>query len=598
MRFLATSALLAATLAVPSAGQVPDGTAANAPAGTAPRLPGFAAILAQRPPIVGSRGWTPLSDGTAWQALARSTPVTRQANRWAFAVGLIAGNRTPEALGVLQVMSQDDPDLDLVPAFQLARGAALTALDRPGPALALLATPELGQNPEACAWRLRALERTGDNARALGQVACALAAINGRAPNARSPFIFAAVRSALTLGLQRQAQTWLGLLGKDDAEANLLRGRALLADGKGSAARQRFESASTQGTPEQRASARVGLVAAAISEHRIAPAEAIHRLDAIRFGWRGGDVEQRALRLSFAQADGSHDDATLLRTGATLVRYFNMGTETPTIMARLQTAMAAMLEPNSTVPLPQVAGMFWEYRELAPAGAAGDLMVVHLADRLEAAGLYTRAAELLQYQLSARTTDVAQGPLSVKVATLRIIAGDADAALQTLRETEGPTYSQDMLWDRKRLEAVALSQLGKTDAALAALDDVPGGGALRAEILWRRHDWEGFIATTAPTLPKGQALDEVGQAIVLRHAIALATLGRELQLQALHARYAAAFSKLPSAAAFNVLTQPIAAIDPARISAAMAAIPAASPAGAIADLLDAAPAGDTAARRK
>jgi len=69
--------------------------------------------------------------------------------------------------------------------------------------------------------------------------------------------------------------------------------------------------------------------------------------------------------------------------------------------------------------------------------------------------------------------------------------------------------------------------------------------------------------------------------------VALAMLGREDRLRALHGRYAAAFKGLPTAGAFDMLTASIDKIDPASLDAAIGAIPEASPAGAIGDLLDA-----------
>ena len=66
-------------------------------------------------------------------------------------------------------------------------------------------------------------------------------------------------------------------------------------------------------------------------------------------------------------------------------------------------------------------------------------------------------------------------------------------------------------------------------------------------------------------------------------------LGREADLQALRARYDAAFEGLPSAGVFDVLPRAAGSVDPAAVSEAMAKIPSASPAGQIADLIDAAP---------
>ena len=87
----------------------------------------------------------------------------------------------------------------------------------------------------------------------------------------------------------------------------------------------------------------------------------------------------------------------------------------------------------------------------------------------------------------------------------------------------------------------------------------------------------------------GDALTDVAQARILRLAVALAMLGREGELARLRAQYGAAFATLPTAPAFAALTAAVGAVDPATVSAAMAAIPSSSLAGGIADLIDAAP---------
>jgi len=321
--------------------------------------------------------------------------------------------------------------------------------------------------------------------------------------------------------------------------------------------------------------------------HRIPPADAFKQLDALRYVWRGGPVEERALRIQFRIAMDAHDLRGSLRTGATLLRYFKMGAEGGPMLAELQSWLSAALLPESGVALPEAAGLYWDYKELAPAGAEGDALALRLAGRLQAASLYGRAAELLQYQLTQRREDVAQGPLSVKVAALHILSGRPDRALAVLHETEQPGYTDQMRWDRKRVEAVALHQLGRDGAAMAALDDVPDAAAVRAEIHWRSKDWGAFVTESEAALPSPKGLGEPGQAAVLRQAVALAMLGREDKLQALRSRYGAIFKTLPSARAFDLLTRKVETIDPAALGEAMGAIPEASPAGAIGDLLDA-----------
>ncbi|WP_084581925.1 hypothetical protein [Sphingomonas azotifigens] len=561
-------------------------TASPIPAARVP-LPPFAAVLAQMPTITDSRAWPELTDEDAWEGIIHATPDTRQLARWRYAGSLIRRGMGAEALGVLETMESDDEDLALVAPFQLATGAALVMIGHYRDAVEALSLPELEGNAEACAWRVRALAGTGDAAAAARQINCAVPAINGRTPQERKPFTLAAARGAIAIGQGKAAIAWLKLFGDQDAQANVLRGKALLASGDPGEGLFRLSRAELSGTPEVQAEAKLAHIEGDLRLHRISPGEGIKQLEALRYGWRGGPTEQGALKLEYQLALAENMHRAALRSAATLFRYYRPEGDSGPMLKQIQAWLTEMLAPDSGTPLPEAAGLYWDYKELAPAGTEGDALAVRLAERLEAAGLYPRAAELLQYQLLQRRQDVAQGPLSVKVATLFILSGDPIKALDTIHATEQASYSDAMRFDRKRIEAIALYKLGREAAAMAALDGVPGGAGVRSEIHWRTRNWGSFITENEATLPAPGALSPPGQAIVLRQAVALAMLNQEAKLQALRARYGAAFKTLPSAQAFDLLTQPAKQIDPAKISAAMTAIPEASPTGTIGDLLDA-----------
>ncbi|HVJ02232.1 MAG TPA: hypothetical protein VM662_08620 [Sphingomonas sp.] len=591
MRTAAIALIAGAATAAPTpqGPPLPTNAPITAPLALASALPPFAAELAQMPMITSPQGWQGETGSAAWAALAAARPAGRQFARWRFALGLIAEGKGADALGVLETMRLADADLDLVAPFRLARGAALVLVERGEDAVVALASDELAGNAEACAWRIRALVLAGSEEEALAQINCALPAINARPAVDRSPFVLAAATAAIDTGKPEPALGWLKLFGDQNPAANLLRGRALIASGDQQAGRLRLDRARISGTPQLKADARLGIIEADLAAHTISPAEAIKRLDTLRYTWRGGPVEQRALQLELRLATEVHDLRGQLRAGATLFRYFKLGKEAAPMLASLQATLGSVLAPDSQVPLPEAAGLYWDYRELSPAGAEGDALVLRLANRLEAAGLYARAAELLQYQLVQRMQDVAQGPMSVKVASLHILAGRPDRALQVLRDTEQAGYSDEMRHDRKRVEAIALHKMGKDAAANAALDGLPDAEAIRAEMHWRAKDWNAFATENEGHLPQPKGLGEPAQAAVLRQAVALAMLGREDRLQALRDRYAAAFQGLPSGQAFDALTAAPGTIDSARLGAAMAAIPQASPIGAVGDLLDAAP---------
>jgi hypothetical protein len=570
--------------AVPVVAQ-PVGAAAST------RLPGFAAELAQRPTIASPAGWVAMPERAAWAALARSgSGVARQRARWDYARSLIAGGRGPEAQGVLAVMQRDDPDLAMVDSFRLARAAAYVLTGHPAEAPGLLSTSGLASNAEGCAWRMRSLAESGLSAQALEEAGCARSALAARGLAARTPFILAAAQAAIEAHAPARALNWLAQLPDRAPRANLYRGRAYLALGMPAEARLRLARADHSGSIADRMDARLTGIEAGVANRALKPAQALKQLDDLRFVWRGDHIEERALQLGYRLSIEIHDQRGALAAGAALFRFHDPARQPPGFIVDLQGRLAAVLDAGSKLPLDQAAGLFWDYRDLAPMGAEGDLLVSRLGERLQDAGLYARAAELFEHQLFVRARDIAQGPLSVRVATLHILAGRPDRAVEALRKSPQPGYTDEMIHARERVEAVALSQLGKVQEAFAVLQDVPDADALRAEILWKKRDWPALVAVTGRALPAGRRrLSDVDQAMLLRHAIALAMLGREDALADLRHRYAPAFGGLPTAPVFDMLTASAGTVQPQAIARAMASLPTASPAGEIAELLDVAP---------
>jgi hypothetical protein len=591
-RAAAALGLMAATGAVaalPAA--TPPQTAARAQAAAVPPRPrpaAFAADLADRKLISGPGDWTPMTADRAWLGLANAGPEGRQAARWAYAISLVGRGRGQEARAVLTVMLADEPALATVDAFRLALGAAdaqggnarraLVSLQPGAPVGAGLAA-----NPEACAWRLWALAMTGQAAAALAEVPCARPALAARTVAARHPFLMAGAAAALAAGRPAPVKAWLAALPDADPAANLMRGKSALALGDARTARLRFARAARDGRPQQRIDAEISKLEMTLAHARATPAM-LTQIDQLAFVWRGDERERRALRLAYRSGRDQGDVVRALRSGAALVRHAGLGAELPPLLVEVQALLAASLAPTSRMPIAVAAGLYWEYRDLAPAGAAGDYLASALADRLEARGLYGRAAELLRHQLLQRTADIAQGPLSARVARLFILAGDPEAALAAIRATDTNDYPADMRWDRNRMAAVALYKLGRRAEALAVVQDVPEATAIRSEIHWQDRAWAALIAEAGPRLPAPSKLTGAGETIVMRQAIALAMLGRETQLADMRARYLKAFAGSPRHVTFDMLTRDLASVDAETLQAAMLAIPDTSPAGDIANL--------------
>src|SRR3546814_10505393 len=87
------------------------------------------------------------------------------------------------------------------------------------------------------------------------------------------------------------------------------------------------------------------------------------------------------------------------------------------------------------MPLTARAGLYWDYRDLAAQGAGGDAMVRSLAEQIAAAGLYGRAADLLDHQIENRLSDGARDVVAIRAAQLHLLAGQPQRALDILRKT-------------------------------------------------------------------------------------------------------------------------------------------------------------------
>ncbi len=550
----------------------------------------FAPTLARLPLPSGKAAWPIVTDAASWHALSVSAS-ERQPARWAFARSLIGQDRGAEALGVLETMRQDEPDLLLLDSFRLAYGAALTLAHHDNEALIALTPPAGGSDApsaERCAWRLRALSELGQYEPARALVSCATPALMARPVTARTPFTLAVATIALETGRPQAATAVLAGLSPDHPAATLLRARAEALSGRYAAARTLFGKMAREGSPVERAAARLALIEVGVADQSLTPEAAIRQLNALTFAWRGDAVEERARALAFRLAVERGDHAAALAAGGALIRYFDASHRPPDFRDEVQRQLEAVVAPGATVPLPRSATLLWDYRDILPSGTSGDRLIETFAQRLVQAGLYQQAADLLAYKLRYRTSDIAQGPLSSRVATLQILAGKPGDAVTFLRTTARSDYTPAMIDERRRIQAIALSQLGRIDQAVAILAEVPNSAALRSEILWKQRRWADLVVADQSLLPRPAApLSDVEQVIVLRHAIALAMLGRMSELGSLHQRYGASFESKPTGHVFGLLSGPLNGANGTRLEEALAALPTVSPVDALAPLLDA-----------
>lgn len=529
----------------------------------------FAATLAETAmPAFAERG----AMARAWRDVARSDAATRQSRRWALATAMIGNGRGSDAIGVLETMHRSENALELVPAWQLAMGIAQGQANHATTAAQWLDRPALARHPLACAWRVRLDPRGGETG--AQAIRCAIPALLAMRAGERQAFIAPLADLLLDTGSPQAALALVRPLPDRLPAANLVRGRAMLALGQREQSRLLLERVRVSGTPEERAASELALLADDIAGHKLNPRQAMQAIDALTLHWRGGPVERGALTLKAKVALARQDAPAALIAQASLFRYFDLGAASGPVLDAVQTQLAAMID-NPRFDLATVAGLFWEYRDLAPSGAEGDRLVSKLADRLAGAGLFERGAQLLRYQMATRAVDIAKGPLSIRAARLLLQAAKPADALATLRQSEGPAYPAAMADTRRQLQAIALYRLGQPAQALAILDALTDAAPLHAELLWQARDWKRFASVNgggiaSPGLPVPRR-----SLMVLRQAIALSMLGDERGLMQLRQRYAPLLAASPAGKALAALATSSGQVDGAALDRALASLPAA-----------------------
>src|SRR3546814_18232694 len=93
-------------------------------------------------------------------------------------------------------------------------------------------------------------------------------------------------------------------------------------------------------------------------------------------------------------------------------------------------------------------------------------MVRSLAEQIAAAGLYGRAADLLDHQIENRLSDGARDVVAIRAAQLHLLAGQPQRALDILRKTSAVVSGNADPRQRSQLTAFALLALGRSAEAL------------------------------------------------------------------------------------------------------------------------------------
>ena len=505
-------------------------------------------------------------------AAAAAAPASKRLpSRLDLARFYIARGMYPEAKGVLDVaLTEEHPPEEQVSANVL-RAVAEVMMNRPDDALRDLASPSVGDQHDAPLWRAIAYAQQGKWAQARDRFKNVEASIATLPVELQRVALKDELRAAIEVGDFRSAADQLndfetiGVPRELQPGLSVLVGRLAEGTGHSEDALTAYRAAADSWDRPAAAQGRLRETALRYALGDLKRPEVMAELESLTTVWRGDETEIEALKIlaRLYTEEGRYRDAFyVMRSAMSVHPNWDM---TRRIQEEAATTFEALFLSGKGDSLPPIEALalFYDFRELTPAGRRGDEMIRRLADRLVAVDLLEQAAELLQYQVDRRLQGAARAQVATRLAVIYLMNHKGDRALATLQTSRTAEVSTELRNQRLLLEGRALSEIGRHDLALEVVTHVDGRAAirLRSDILWAARRWreaaEQIELLYGDRWKDWQPLSDVERSDILRATIGYALGEDALGLSRFRERYAAKMAQTPDARAFEVASAPV-----------------------------------------
>jgi hypothetical protein len=388
----------------------------------------------------------------------------------------------------------------------------------------------------------------------------------------RTKFLLSSARAAIETNDHPLAQRYLdaidfAVLDPEQVSAyQLLQGRLAEANGLDDEALDAYGQVITADVRPTRAEAVYRTLLLLNKTGKIDVAKATDTLSAEVMLWRGNALEADMQKL-LAELYFRHKDYRLgFETVRQAVAFYP---ENRSITALLSEAndvfadlflngMADELEPVEALSL------YYDFRQLTPAGVRGDEMIRNLAQRLVKVDLLTQAADLLEYQIDSRLKGVAQAQIAADLAVIRIADRDPEGALRVLNRTRLADLSAGLERQRRILEARALIDAGRQDLAIDLLSRVTGRDAdlLRVEGFWKSKNYDVAAELLEVMYSPGNTEEPMTQPVrmsIIKAAVGFVLSNDKLGLSRLRSKFGDAMSRTAEWPMFDFVTGEVSA---------------------------------------
>jgi tetratricopeptide (TPR) repeat protein len=481
-------------------------------------------------------------------AQGRDGPV---AARMALARFLVGSELSYEAIGVLNDAARVHQDLLDDPEFRGLRGIARVMARRYKEAQADFSAPILSDDPSAALWRSYIAAQLAQWPEARGQFTAGAEAFAHFSPVWKARFARSDALAALRLGDLDGADSRIKLALSDrtnpleELATRLIEANIVEAQGHKDRALKIYVAITGAPTESLSAPALLRATQLRLEGGKITQLQASNIFDGLRYRWRGDSTELETIRAlgKLYLSQGRYREALeALRSAG--MRLPDLP-EALQLQADLNAAFRALfldgvgdgLEPIQSLAL------FYDFRELTPLGADGDLMVRKLVRRLVDVDLLDQAAQLLKYQADNRLDGVPRAQVASDLALIYLMDRKPEQALEAINGSRTTILPMALNVERRLIEGRALMGVGRLDAALEVIerDNSKEAQDLRSEIVWKQKDWPAagglFEKALGDRWKSSDPLSSEDEGKLLRAGVAYSLAGDDESLSRLRERY-------------------------------------------------------------
>lgn len=561
---------------------VEEGIEISAPGGlrlsppvTAAAAPAQNAVRAPREDVIPLSRWRQpeLGDFTEGrqvlqQRIVEAIPSLRDRARLDLARYFAAYAYGPEAKSLLALVAEKNPDIVGRPEFLVLSGVAHILSHDPADGLRALEDSKLSDRDDVRLWRAVAYAEQRAFSDAAADFGATLLLLEDYPQPFFQRFALLAAESFIAAEDDANAARVLEVIakrlpqGEKMPAVQYLQGVIQARSGSLDIARKLWTAADGSTDYLSRTRAELALVDMDVAAGKTSLADAVRRLEGLRYAWRGDELELEMLaRLAEYQLKlGKPMDALDTYERAKVI--FPDSPRQKELTEQQQKIFHDVFlgEYKAQFTPLQLLTLYDRYKSLTAADPVEAIKVIdRVVNEMLAIDLLPQAATLLQDRLVNTTDTALKNILVLRLAAVYLLNRQAAEAQKLLTGLDAATLAPDQTEERKLMLARAASDLGQYNDAFTLLDGDTGRDAQRllATTAWRAKDWPraATVLGNLVAVPGDEGLKNDEAQLVLARAVALTLANDRDGLNKISADYGAAMDKTTQAQAFALLTR-------------------------------------------